>query len=422
MEIARRRKERLHQLLEWAMSCRGLSKTQFAKALGYHRSWVYPETDNPKMDLIVRLRDLLDWSSDQIIDFITAGLSPAIPPAGDLNVSGLSFDEIAQMAGEAYRAGEQVKSLHYASKLHEMAQTPAQRAEAYNRESIGWDGLGRYTKSLEAERQGLREPAIPTELRLTLEANLAGSYYTLLEPSSAHGLARTVLEWFDYHKPTTTRERETQAFAYYIAVSVAQQLAWHDPRNAEFHAQNAVRNLARAIDLYCALARDASQPNLEGVANTCRAGILEAEVALGRRKADIAVAELLDGLPAMISGDDAPMGDWLESYGWWCVCGASIALRYLRGADLQRAMAVFTQKLLDIADETDNWAFRERALRAEYELRSMVARTTGYVPEYTLDIEELRSILGVMGRFPGFQPLGWEILNNSRLVKDDDRE
>src|SRR5690606_6567192 len=126
--------------------------------------------------------------------------------------------------------------------------------------------------------------------------------------------------------------------------------------------------------LYTARAHERDDPAWRGIANTCRAGIIEADVELGAVAPLDAVATLAAGLgavdePAKGSSDDPQhglVGDGLESYGWWCIFGCNIALRHLAGRDLQRHMAVFTNKGYEIADRLDNWSMRERLFSLEF--------------------------------------------------------
>ena len=61
-----------------------------------------------------------------------------------------------------------------------------------------------------------------------------------------------------------------------------------------------------------------------GVANTCRGGIIEVDVILGRHDARAALARVVDGLTPVVNVNKVSKGDWLESYGWWCIFGCNI--------------------------------------------------------------------------------------------------
>ncbi len=43
----------------------------------------------------------------------------------------------------------------------------------------------------------------------------------------------------------------------------------------------------------------------------------------------------------------------------------------------------------------------------------------GEVDAWLLDDEDLRTLVGTMGRFPGFRPVGWRILERATVVSRD---
>jgi len=128
------------------------------------------------------------------------------------------------------------------------------------------------------------------------------------------------------------------------------------------------------------------------------------------------VAQLTEGLGAVQDPQLAPPGDWLESYGWWSIYGCNIALRHLEDPSFHRAMAVFTNKAVEIADRLGNWTLRERAFSLEHLRRRRLSRTTGFEADWVLDQEDVRTIAGTMGRFPSFRDTGWRILAEARIV------
>jgi len=129
-----------------------------------------------------------------------------------------------------------------------------------------------------------------------------------------------------------------------------------------------------------------------------------------------AVATITEALGGVEDPQLAPPGDWLESYGWWCIFGCNIAVRYLQDPQFHRAMAIFTNKAVEIADRLDNWSLRERAFSLEQARRDRLQKSTGFDAEWVLDEEEVRTITGTMGRFPSFRETGWKILTEARIV------
>ena len=112
-------------------------------------------------------------------------------------------------------------------------------------------------------------------------------------------------------------------------------------------------------------------------------------------------------------------GDWLESYGWWCIFGCNIVLRHISDEkDLQRYMALFTNKADEIADRLNHWAMRERVFSMQFEGRNRLVGWTGQDIPVVIDKDDIRLITGTMGRFPQFKETGWSLLNTGNVVEE----
>ncbi|MHC4101167.1 MAG: hypothetical protein ACYTFF_12890 [Planctomycetota bacterium] len=190
-----------------------------------------------------------------------------------------------------------------------------------------------------------------------------------------------------------------------------------EPQRSRELAGSAIRDLQRGCDLYSALASEYDDPSLAGIANTCYGGLLEAEVALGRRTAAEVLDELAVGLDRVRDVSEEPVGDLLESYGWWCVFGCNIALRHIDDERrLQQHMAVLTNKADEIADRLDNWSMRERVFTMQYVRWERAQSSTGFDIPCVIDTDDVRVIAGTMGRFPTFRDTGWRILQSAQIV------
>jgi hypothetical protein len=402
------------QLLELASVYRGFDRKRLAEALGRDATKLFPPTGNPKLDYLVSLADILDWTVGDVADAIldADGASPNARAAP-------SFDELNAAAKDAHRTGDFAGMLRIAQQMAAIAASPEQRALAALRESGGCDGLGRYTKQLEAVRRGLRESPISYDLRLLLQVNLANTYYTLWHLLEARGMARELIDTLARNPPASRSARAAQAFAHYVAGSASRCLIAQEPDQAAAHAAAAKESLATAFDLYTRLAEEFNHDPWRGIANTCRGGLIEVEAELGERKPLEAVEAMLKGLDGVVETDGTLAGDRLESFGWWCIMGCNIALRHLGGRDLQRHMAVFTNKGYEIAERLDNWAMRERLFTLEFLQRQRLNDLVGFPVEWTIDNEEVRLIVGTMGRFPAFRGTGWRILRTATVVKDN---
>jgi hypothetical protein len=404
------RRQNLGHLLELAGTYKGLSKKKLAEALGRDATKLFPETGNPKLDYLVRLANLLDWPIGEVAEAIWDA------PSGDGVSEANDFDTANEAARDAHRRGDFSAMLAHSRAMARLAGTTEQRAVAALRESGAWDGMGRFTRQLEAVRRGLQESPISPDTGLLLRVNLANTYFTLGQLLEARAMARDLLDEFTEHPPDTRPARAAEAFACYVHGSACRCLAAQQPGRVKALAAAAKRSLQRSIALYLPLADEYNHEPWRGIANTCSGAIIATEVELGERPARSAITELLEGLDSVVDTTDGLLGDRLESYGWWCIYGCEIALRHLCGSELQRHVAVFTNKGYEIADRLDNWAMRERLFTMEFLRRQRLNELAGLPVEWTIDQEEVRVIVGAMGRFPAFKSTGWKILQAATVV------
>ena len=412
MRVENLRKQNLEQLLELAGTYKGLSRKRLAESLGRDPTKLFRDTANPKLDYLIRLAELLDWPVGDVAEVIWTepGTGPRPEP--------LTFPQANEAARAAHRAGDYSAMLHAAQQMAAVASTPEERATAALRESGAWDGMGRFTKEVDAVRRGLLESPIPTDLRLLLQVNLANTYYTLGYLPEARALAADLIQDLSDTMPTSRSARAAQAFAFYVHGHACRCLMTQQPDRGPRFATAARKSLQTSIDLYLPMADEFSNPAWRGIANTCLGGIIETEVELGAKSPSASVGEVLAGLGAVVDSSDGLVGDLLESYGWWCIFGCDIALRHFSGGDLQRNVAVFTNKGYEIADRLNNWAMRERLFTMEFARRQRLNELAGLDVEWTIDSEEIRVIVGTMGRFPLFKSTGWKILQSATIISE----
>lgn len=407
------RRERLHRLIDFARVYRGWSRQEVARALGRDSTKLYPNSDNPKIDFLVALAELLDWSIDDVVHYLWNGDQSAAA-TGD-------FERLDAEARQAHATGQYRKMAELAQRMFMVANTAEERARACNREHGAWDGLGRYGKALEAACRGLRESPLPAARRHQLQTNLANSHYTLWELTSAQAHAHIVVEWYDRHPPQELIDRKNQAFALYVRGHTLRRLAGRSPAEFEAHAIPAKHDLLACAGAYERLATELGDDRLRGIANTCHGGVMELNVELGAIRADDAISKFLVALEQVVDPQASSVGDWLESHGWWCVFGANVAVRNMSGRALQQAMAVFTNKALEIAERLDNWALRERAFSMQYKMHETISTETGFDLPFVVDEDDRRLITGAMGRFPSFRDTGWRILRAAKIIQGVER-
>ena len=401
---------RVRQLLDMARDYTGLSWAQLAPLLKRTRGQLFEINGKPKLDFLGELARVLDWPIGAVAEDIWEART-CRPPSDD----GADFATLDQASKAARRNGQYHCAVELARRMYALADGPEQRARACNREAASWEGLGHYCKQLDGLRLGLEEVGISTGLRLMLEANLANAYYSLWLLLEGCGVAERVIESLDANPPSTRRERVVQAFACYVRGNIHRRLLARVPEHGPRHCLRAKEDLERALRLYEGLYDEFRDESYAGIANTLRGGIMEVDVELGVGEPWGAIRELCHDLDAVVDPEAIPAGDWLESCGWRCIFGCNIAFRHLSEIDLQRPVATFTGKALDIAERLGNWALRERALSLEYGRRQKLAHLTGTADDsWILDQDDRRLICGTMGRFPMFRPIGWKILEGSR--------
>jgi hypothetical protein len=403
------RRDRLSRFVDLARVYRGWSRQELASNLGRDLSKVVPDSGNPKLDLVVALAEALDWSIGDVAQCVWDE-PMQLPPCG------LDFAALDAQAMEAHRAGDWRRLVAGGAMLLRAASTPAERARALNRISGGHDGLGRHGKSLECIREALSLAPLTPGLELMLRVNLCGAHYSLWHVAEARAAARELVDQFQARAPEGRLERVAQAFALMYRGQCARRAIAALPDTAKRNATEARADLERAGTLFSKLAREFGDDSYGGVANTCRGALMEVDCALGTLDPVDAVATITEALGGVEDPQLAPPGDWLESYGWWCIFGCNIAVRYLQDPQFHRAMAIFTNKAVEIADRLDNWSLRERAFSLEQARRDRLQKSTGFDAEWVLDEDEVRTITGTMGRFPSFRETGWKILTEARIV------
>ncbi len=409
------RRDRLSQFVDLARIYRKWTRVQTAQALGREPSKVVPESGNPKLDLMVGLADALDWEIGDVAEGIWQDEAQKFDDVKQLAERG--FAELDKEALEAHRAGDYRRMTELSRAQFVAAQTGAERATAANRLAGACDGLGRFTKSLSAIQRGLAEPGIPAQARLMLEANLANAHYTLWHLVESRGVANGILERFATRLPLGRVERVVHAFGHYVRGQSERRLIETDPMSATEHAGHSCADLRRALSNYTELSDEYDDASYAGVANSCQGAIIECEATLGVIEPMQAVEAIAAGLEKVVDVAAYPPGDWLESFGWWAVCGCNIALRGLSGPELHRYMAIFSNKASEIAERTENWSIRERAFTFEYLRRQRMNETLGTAPDWLLDDDDVRTVAGTMGRFPSFRETGWRILETARSLQ-----
>jgi hypothetical protein len=398
-------------LLDLARSSRGWSRAQLARALGRDPTKVYPESGNPKADFLVRLAEALEWPVGEVIETIWNG-STAPKSGGE----GEDYRDLYHRARESHSTGRYQDVVDLAHRMYEVAGGEERRAFACAMEYSGWDGLGRYLQGVEALRRGLRHGPIRPTTRNILRADLANAWYSLWDLTPALGTAEMLVDLYEARPPEERVDWKRVAFCLYVRGHTRRRLMAVEPELAEDHARAAIEDLGRSARLYRELSDDLEDPSLAGIANTSDGGVMEVEASLGLRSGEEVVGLMLEAIEDVDAEQELIVGDWLESYGWWCVFGSNVALRTLGGSELQRSVRRFTDRALAIAERLDNWAMRERAYTLQYSMHRTLAESSGLEMDFTIAAQDRGKITATMGRFPSFREVGWDILDTAKVV------
>ena len=415
MSNAIERRRRLAQVLDLAQNYRGWTRKELARRLGRDPTKLIPGSGIPKLDLVVKLAQVLDWKIDDVVSFFWASDENQVHIPDETD-----FEVIDTMARKAHQGSQYTLMIDLALHGFKHAVNDEQRARACNREAGGWDGLGRYQDSMQAVQRGLQVPSVSGEFRRMMQSNLANAYYSLWSLVEARAIASDLLDGFAEMPAETVRDRKTHAFAYYVSGQAYRRLMSQHPELGDDHAAEAVHDLTEARSRYLHLAEELSNESLVGIARTCEGALVEVDTIHRGRDPHEALSFLAAGLDEAEAGPDELSGDLLESLGWWCIFGCNIALTCLDDERaLQKHMAIFTMKADEIADRLDNWQIRERVFTMEHMRWERAVGCTGFDIPCLVDDDDVRVITGTMARFPTFQPTGWKILQSASVVGKD---
>lgn len=419
MTTERARAERLHRLIDLARTTRGWSRAELARQLRRDPTKIYPNSGNPKSDFVVSLARALDWPPGAVLETIWNGSGLGRSSILDVKPNGSEgsgaeaageFESLYADAREAHDDGRYREMIDRAKEMYAIADSDERRAFACAMEASGWDGLGRYTQEVEACRRGLACRGVSSYTRNILRSTLANAWYSLWDLEPALGTAELLANHYESNPPERAVDQKRIAFAYYLRGHIRRRLMVVEPDQSERHCDLAIADLSRASDLYTRLYEELHDTQLAGIANTCRAGIEECLVERGEMEGSAAVETMISRVKDGMAADPAPRGDWLESWGWTCIFATNIALRHMEGPALQSAMKVLLADALDIADELDNWAMRERVYSMQFALHSVLSDRTGLKLDLNLSESDQTCVVATMGRFPAFQRTGWSLL------------
>ncbi|MAV55853.1 MAG: hypothetical protein CMJ28_07880 [Phycisphaerae bacterium] len=416
MTCSGERRFRLGEMLEMAQRYRGWSRRQLAKSIGRDPTKLIPSTGLPRLDFLVELAGVLDWEIDDLVSHLWGGQRDQIEPIPKGEISEHSdFNSLDQLAKRAHLDGNFERMIAMARAARTKSQTPTERALTFNRESGGWDGLGRFRSGIRALRSGLRISNVDGEVRRMMQSNLSGAHYGLWSLVEARGTAVDLIDTFRRKPAESIRDHRSLAFAHLHVGQCARRRLGDliDHKDHPTNGRVAVDHLLIAKAHFDQMHRELGDCRHEGISRTCTAGILEAEVALGHRTAERAIDEIhrLIEMPC-------ESGDALEAQGWSCIYACNIVLRSIQSeSEVHRHLAILTNKAQAVAEKLNHWPLRERVFTMEYMRWEQATGAAGIRTPKILDHEEFRTVAGMLCRFPNFQERGWKIIRSAHLIE-----
>lgn len=408
--VQRKRKLRLLQMVDVARVYRGCSKHEIASVLDRDPAKIIPDSGNPKLDLVVGLAGVLNWSVADVVDAIWNGAPGAVPCEG-------TFDELNAASIEAHRAGDYERMLSLGQQMYGIAKTPRERALAAMRQCGAFESTGQYVQALRCIQTAVAEPELPEHGYRLLRANLAACHYALCNLVEARAIAIEVGSEFAAFAPMERADRSAEVIAFFVQGAACRRMFAIDRPIAIRQAAAARESLVRAMNAATRMSEDFGDPSYTGIANTCRGAILELDVEVGGCRADLALEQIVSALGQLTDVSAHPRGDMLESWGWWAIFGCNIAQRHLHGPGRERALAILSNKASEIAERQGNWSLREQVFTLEFIERCREgAAEPGERGSWVIDSEDLRNLIGTMGRFPHFRSTGWDILATAQVI------
>ncbi|HMN95109.1 MAG TPA: hypothetical protein PKC43_01970 [Phycisphaerales bacterium] len=412
-------------MVELLQSYRGWTQKEVADALGRNVHAVVPESGNPKLDLVEKLSSVLDWPIEMIAaDLREAGRDAereAAAISSDLDSSASDpstiVDEVWRLVdGECWEAVIERTS---PSRIDRLDREIRGRLLMYRQAAL--ESNGQYLAAIEACREGLDCVARGTETSYRLRGALAYLLLVTDHPYDAEALAASLVSELR-DEPAESPLRLHLGMSLLVrGLALRSQGALPGPRRLQL-LNEARDSLNAASMMLTALSENAGPPRVRSPGRTADVAAMEVSVLLG----EMGAQEFVDSVVALL--DDSPDVTTLdsiaaESLGWCCVFASrTIVAEPERIDSPDRALAILTNKVDEIAERLGHWALRERLFTIEHLHRVQSLRDRGESPPWNLDDQDVRVLMGTMGRFPKFRRVGWRILREVRRERREESE
>lgn len=402
-------KARVERLLELAGIYQGCSRSELSQRLGRDVKNIVPDSGNPKLDLVRSLAQLLDWSIGDVAEALSGD------PAGQAaDIAGKNFEDVDADWVRLHRSGRYSEAIDLAKAMYAIAKTPRERAVAKLRESNGNDGLGRFAQEATCLREGLSQRPLDFKIRSILACNLSYCLYVLGHTLEARGIARELRSSAEAEQDDSEGMRYVRAQSCAVLGQCSRVAIGEDEVRARSYAAEGVSQFELAIERFTELSSSVDREHYGGLALLSSFACMECRCFIGEASAEESIEVVVDRIASISQGGVERSPDYLSAVGWGCVFACNIARRHLSDRDMHRAIAILTNGGYAVAEQLGDWALRERLFSIDFLQRSDVAEFLGRQLDWTIDDDEVRVLVGTMGRFPSFRPTGWKMLEIAR--------
>ncbi|HMP37943.1 MAG TPA: hypothetical protein PKC43_10910 [Phycisphaerales bacterium] len=399
-------------MITLVQSYRGVSQREVAAALGRNVHAIVPDSGNPKLDLVVSLAELLDWPVEMVVASIQGTLSAAALRGGAQGTADaapkLPAKERVHRAWELAESERWTELVDFSEPSRNDDLDGEMFAHLMQYRFIAMESDGRYLQGIEACRLGLRRTQRGSVANFRLRAAMAYGLMVVGLIHEAEGVSTSLcaemacLDDADPEHCTRSMSRFTRGNA--LRLQAPSSL---DVQGVALEAIRSLSDAARGFDHVALLNSDRRYAAL---ARTARAAMSDLDVILGKAHPGELVAGVIASLDRAVELD-AMDSSSAESVGWECVFACQAILRSGRQIDdAERALAILTNKLDQVAARLGHWALREQLFSIEHLQRVHMQARHGVAQPWSLDEEDVRTVMGTMGRFPEFRAEGWRIL------------
>ncbi len=237
------KREKLSRFVDLARVYRGWTRSELSKALGRDPTKLVPESGNPKLDLLVGIADALDWHIGDVAESVWNERPKHTP-------DGMNFTELRGLANTSFHEGAYEELVRISKRMRGVARNPEERARASYVESLAWDGVGRYARSLECIQEALTERELPPSLQIVMESSLANAHYAQWHLIEARAVADDLIERLESQNLDTTIDQASLAYAHYVSGSTSRRMIEANCPDLPRRTRDARMHLRRAIELY----------------------------------------------------------------------------------------------------------------------------------------------------------------------------